>query len=150
MKNSLEMFLFLFTTTNALFGRFGPKNQNYQFKLKFGAQSNQNMQKSVVIFTFSVFDWKYPFWVNLIKKIKIVSLSSYLVPRSNLVPNLITQNSTVLFFFSFRAEIPILDKFGPKNQNYQFKLKFGTQTNLNIQNSMVVFHSTKIQIILQP
>ena len=25
--------------------------------------------------TVSVFDWKYPFWVNLVQKIKILSLS---------------------------------------------------------------------------
>ena len=34
----------------------------------------------------------------------------------------------------FRQEISFLGKFGPKNQNCQFKLKFGTQTNSNIQN----------------
>ena len=32
-----------------------------------------------------------------------------------------------------------LGKFGPKNQNCLFKLKFGTYTNLNMQNSMAVF-----------
>ena len=32
-----------------------------------------------------------------------------------------------------------LDKFGPKIQNYQFKLKFGTETNWIMQNSVVVF-----------
>ena len=31
------------------------------------------MQKLMVMLTSSVFDWKYPFWVNLIEKIKIVS-----------------------------------------------------------------------------
>ena len=35
-------------------------------------------------------------------------------------------------------EIPFLGKLDPKNQNFQFKLKFGTQTSSNIQNSMVV------------
>ena len=33
------------------------------------------MQNSMVVFTFSVLDWKYPFWANLVQKIKIVSLS---------------------------------------------------------------------------
>ena len=55
-------------------GKFGPKNQNCQFKLKFGTKTNLNMQNLVVLFTFSVFDWKYPFWANLVQKIKIVSL----------------------------------------------------------------------------
>ena len=29
--------------------------------------------------------------------------------------------------------------FGPKNQNVKFKLKFGTYTNSNMQNSMALF-----------
>ena len=32
----------------------------------------------------------------------------------------------VVHFFCFRPETPFLGKFGPKNQNCQFKLKFGT------------------------
>ena len=34
------------------------KNQNFQFKLKFGAKSNLNMQNSMPVFTFSVFPKK--------------------------------------------------------------------------------------------
>ena len=41
--------------------------------------------------------------------------------------------------FCFWSEIPFLGRFGPKNQNYQFKLKFGTYTNSNMQNSMLMF-----------
>ena len=41
--------------------------------------------------------------------------------------------------FSFQPEILFLGKFGQKYQNCQFKLKFGTETNSNVQNSMVVF-----------
>ena len=29
-----------------------------------------------------------------------------------------------VYFFCFRAEIPCSGKFGPKYQNYQFKLKY--------------------------
>ena len=36
--------------------------------------SNLNMQNSIVMLTFSDFDRKYPFWVNLVQKIQIVSL----------------------------------------------------------------------------
>ena len=36
--------------------------------------SNLNLHNSVVMFTFSDFDCKYPFWINLVQKIKIVSL----------------------------------------------------------------------------
>ena len=42
--------------------------------------------------------------------------------------NLNMQNSMVAFFiyFCFRLEISFLGKIGPKHQNCQFKLKFGT------------------------
>ena len=41
-------------------------------------------------------------------------------------------------------EIPFLGKFGAKNQNYQFKLKFGTYTNSNMHNSVVMFNGDVI------
>ena len=56
-------------------GKFGPKNQNCQFKLKFGTRTNSDMQNSLVMFTFSVFDWKYFVGQIWLKKIKIVSLN---------------------------------------------------------------------------
>ena len=38
------------------------------------------------------------------------------------------QHSMALFiFFCFRQETHFLGKFDPKNQNFKFKLKFGTQ-----------------------
>ena len=43
--------------------------------LKFGTKTNSNMQNSMVMFTFLVCDWKYPFEANLVKKIKIVSFN---------------------------------------------------------------------------
>ena len=52
--------------------KFGLKNQTLQFKLKFGTQTNLKMEKLMVMVTFSVFDQKYPFWVNLVSKFKIV------------------------------------------------------------------------------
>ena len=39
--------------------KFGPKNQNCQFKLKFGTKANSNLQNSVVLCTFSVFDLQF-------------------------------------------------------------------------------------------
>ena len=50
-------------------------------KLKFGTYTNLNLQNSIVKFTFSVFNGKYPFWASLVQKIKIFSLSQNLVPR---------------------------------------------------------------------
>ena len=62
-------------------GKTDPKNKKCQFKQKFDAYTNSTMLNSIVMLTFSVLDQKYPFWANLIKKIKIISLSWNLVPR---------------------------------------------------------------------
>ena len=42
--------------------------------------------------------------------------------------------------FRFRPQIPFLGKFGPKNQNCQVILKFGTWTNSNMPNSVALFN----------
>ena len=73
--------VFCFRVEIPFLGKFGPKNQNYQFKLKFGTYTNSNMQIWMMLFIFFVFKWKYPFWANLVQKIKIISLSWNLVPR---------------------------------------------------------------------
>ena len=56
-------------------GKFGPKNKNCQFILKFGTWANSNLQNSMAMFNFFAFDWNYPFWANLVQIIKIVRLS---------------------------------------------------------------------------
>ena len=82
MRNSMMLFTFSVFELRYLFlGKFCPKNQNYQFKLKFGTYTNSNMRNSMGKFTFSVFDGKYPFWANLVQKVKIISWSWNLVPR---------------------------------------------------------------------
>ena len=43
-------------------GKYSPKNQNSQFKLKLGTKTNSNMQNSIVLFTFSVLDQNHPFF----------------------------------------------------------------------------------------
>ena len=73
--------LFLFLTGSTFLGRCDPKNQNFQFELKFCTYNNLNMQNSMMVFTFSVLNQKNLFGVNLVHKIKIVSLSWNLVPR---------------------------------------------------------------------
>ena len=75
------MRFFRFRPEIPFLGKFGPNYQNCQLKLKLGAQTNSSMQNSMVMFTFSSFDWKYHFWANLVQKIKIVSLSWNLGPR---------------------------------------------------------------------
>ena len=51
--------------------KFGPNNKDCQFKLKFATKIKSNMQNSIVVFTFSVFDRKYLFWANLVQKTKL-------------------------------------------------------------------------------
>ena len=41
--------------------------------------------------------------------------------------------------FPCLSGITLLSNLGPKNQTSQFKVKFGTYSNLNMQNSVVVF-----------
>ena len=76
MQNSIVGFAFLDLDLIYLFWRkFNSKNQNCQFKLKFGTKTNLNMQKSMVCSLFTAFDLKQLFWVNLAQKTKIASLS---------------------------------------------------------------------------
>ena len=64
-----------------ILGKFRPKCQTCPFKVTLDRWSNSNMQNSVTLFTFFIFDWKYPFCANLVQNVKIVSLSWNLVPR---------------------------------------------------------------------
>ena len=57
------------------------KNQNCQFKLKFVTKTNPSLKNSMVVFTFSFLDCKCRLWANLVRNIKIVSLSWNLVIR---------------------------------------------------------------------
>ena len=81
-------------------GKFGPKSQNYQFKMKFGTYTNANMQNSIAVFTFFVFDRNPPFWANFIQKSKLS------VKRRNLVASLIRksriQRCWSLFLFDWK------------------------------------------------
>ena len=71
MQNSMGMFTFL--VLMFLGHVFGPKIQNCLFKVNFYTYTNSNMPNSMVVFIASVLDWKYPFWVSLFQKMKIVS-----------------------------------------------------------------------------
>ena len=93
------------------------------------------MQNLMVAFTYSFFDQRYQFWGNLVQKIKIICLKWKLVPRLIRICRL--EWSCLLFLFYIKNIF--LGKLGAKNQNHQFKLKFDTYTNSNMQNSVVVF-----------
>ena len=56
-----SLFLFnIFRLEIHFLGKFRPKNQNCQFR-KFVTKTNSNMQNSMVMFPFSVFERKYFF-----------------------------------------------------------------------------------------
>ena len=83
----------------------------------------------------SVFNWKYLFWVNLVQKLEIISLSWNFVPRLIQICRIPWWCSLFLFL----TGNTFLGKFGPKDQNCQFKGKFGTKVKLNMWNSMMMF-----------
>ena len=127
MQNSLMMFTFSVFSQKYFFGKFGQKRKNCQFKLKFGTKTNLNMHNSVVLFIFSVFDWKYPFMANFILEVEVWYLEFQ-----------ICRIHKSFTFFRFWPDILFLGKIGPRNQNCQFKLKFGILTNWNMQNSLLI------------
>ena len=71
--------MFTFSVFDQKYGKFGRKNRNCRFMLKFGIHSNWNMHNSIVMFTFLVLDREYSFWTNWVQEIKIVRLSRNLV-----------------------------------------------------------------------
>ena len=130
----------LFDHKYLFLGKFGPKNQNCQFQLKFGTQTNLNMQNSMVVFTFSALDQKNPFWGNFVQKSKIACSMCIQIQKLIRIcriqwwcPFFLFQNRNTLF------GLPFLGKFGLKNQNGQLELKIGTKTNTNMKNSVVMF-----------
>ena len=63
---------FCFRPEKPFLGKSGQKNQNCQFKLKFGTKTNLNKRNSKMMFSFSVFDYRYLSWANLVQTFKIV------------------------------------------------------------------------------
>ena len=90
------------------------------------------MQNSMMLLTLFIFEWKYPFWANLVQKIKIISLSWHLIPI--LIQTCRIQWWSSLFMFLIRNIF--FGQIWPKSPNYQFKLKFGNYNNSNMQNSI--------------
>ena len=93
------------------------------------------MQNSIVMFTFLVFGRKYPVWDNLVQKIKIISWSWNLVP----IPIGICRIQWWYSLFLFLIGNALFGQIWSKKSNYQLKLKFGSQTNSNMQNSLMLF-----------
>ena len=118
---------FLFLTGNTLFGQICSKKS-----LSLNLLPGLIQICDVHFFSFRP---KILCWANLVKKIKIDSLNWNLVCR----PIWIAEFSGGVHFIWFSLKITFWGKFVPENQNCQFKLKFGTKTNLDMQNSVVLF-----------
>ena len=121
-------------------GKFGPKKQNCQFRLKFGTEF---MQNSIRMFTVLGFGPKYLFWAYLMEKFKFVCSGKFATQINSNI-----QNSMGVFFILLKLETPFLGKFGPKNENCQFQLKFDTQSNSNMKNSVVMLTLYFLRILL--
>ena len=100
--------------------------------LKFGTWANSNTQNSMGMFTFLSFGLKYLFWAYWSKssnlfvqgKIHYLDWSEY------------AELSRGVLCICFRLDTPFLGKFGPKNENCQFQLKFDTQPNSKMSKSI--------------
>ena len=97
---SNDVHFFSFRAEMPILGKFGPKNQNCQFKVKLDTWTNSNMQNSMVIFSSFFFDRKYPFWANSVQNVKIIALSRNLV--ASLIPICRIQSCYLLFAFLTR------------------------------------------------
>ena len=104
------------------------------------------MKNSIVMFTFSVLVCKYTFQANFLQKIEIFISSSNFVLR--LISICTVQQRSALVWF--RPKILFLGKFGLNKQNCCFKLKFNIDTNLNMENSIVMltFFDFRVEIPL--
>ena len=112
MHNSLVMLTFSVLDQKYLFwGRFSPKKQNFQVKVKFDTQTNSNLHNSMMMFTFLVLDRKYRFQVKFGPKWQncqfLLKFGSY--------TNSSMKDSMVMFIFCFlfflTGRILFWDKF---------------------------------------
>ena len=132
----------LLSTGYSFFAKFGPKIQNCQFKLKLVTSTDSNMQKSMVVFNFSVSP-EIPFLGKFCPKYQ----NHRFKLKFGTETNLNMQNSMVmLIFFCLWPEIPFLGKFGPKYQNCKIKLKFDTGNHFHNIFRLFMFY----QIFLSP
>ena len=91
-----DVHFFRFPSEIPSLGKFGPKIQNWQMKLKSGTKINSNMQNWMVLFTFYVLNGKYSFWANFDPKKQNCQFKLKFGTPTN--SNM--QNSVVMFNFS--------------------------------------------------
>ena len=124
----MVVFTFFYLRPEIFFlGKFGQKSQNCPFKLKFGSQNNSNMVACtcVIIFCFTP---EKQFWDIFGPKLRnCLSEAKFCFSANSNMQNLI-----VILTFHFQTGTTFFSgKFGPINQNCQFKLRCGSQTESN-------------------
>ena len=91
-------------------GKFGPENQNCRFKVKFGIYFCKFEYPEFCVFTFSVLNPKYSFWVSLVPK-----KHNYLFKLKFV--RLIGAYRIQWWQSLFQQKSPFFGKFGLQNQN---------------------------------
>ena len=135
MQKICGVHFFYFRLEKPFWGKSGQKNQNCQFKQKIVAKTNLNMGNSMLMITFSVFDWKY-----LFGQVWSKNQNCQFKVKTGTQTNLNMMNSIVkFFFFLFSTESILFLEICSKNQDCLLKLKFRIQINLNMQNWKVIF-----------
>ena len=72
MQSLMMLFdFFVFVRKYSFWANLVQKNENIQFKLKFGTYINSNMQDSMGMFIVFISNQKYLFWENLVQIVKI-------------------------------------------------------------------------------
>ena len=111
---------FCFQPEIPFLGKLGPKSQNCQFKLKSVTKNNSNTQKSMMVFTYSVFYFclfclfrKYPFWPNLVPKFKTDCL------KWNLILTISHKNYWDSLYFHVKVKKKVLNLL-KDTQNFPF------------------------------
>ena len=105
--------IFLFETGNTLFEQVWSKNKNCHLKVRFGSNSNSNMQNSMVIFIFSGVYLEILFLDKFSPKFQNCQFKLKLGTKTN--SNIQNSMELDVHFFCFRPEISFLGKFNPKN-----------------------------------
>ena len=137
MKNILFYFNRLQKNSKILYSKFcflRDRENKFLRKFDFWQFSKLNSLENFDFFKFAK--------INSCEKSNFFHLRNYIPVKISFLKVCRIQFIGDIHFLSFRPQIPFQGKFGPKNQNCQFELKFGTYTNLNMPNSMVVITSS--------
>ena len=98
MRNSMLMITFSVFDWKYLFGQVWSKNQNCQFKVKIGTQTNSNMKNSIVKLFFFLFSTESILFLEICSK----NQDCLLKLKFRIQINLSMQNSKVNFIFLVR------------------------------------------------